>query len=138
MMFRCGTTKRSTSRQAAGGQRRHLRHHVCAGRARHRPHYRLSRRQHSLPSPPVAYHTSRGSSGRPTSGGPRATQPMRPHEKPHDNNLVVSQTFQSLLLCYYNTIQYNTKFVKRHVAVASEALANRSVRKQRRRRTNVL
>ena len=39
---------------------------------------------------------------------------------------------------YNNTIQYNTKFVKRHVAVASEALANRSVRKQRRRRTNVL
>ena len=40
----------------------------------------------------------------------------------------------------YNTIQkkYNTKFVKRHVALASEALANRSVRKQRRRRTNVL
>ena len=37
-----------------------------------------------------------------------------------------------------NTIQYNTKFVKRHVAVASEALANRSVKKQRRRRTNVL
>jgi len=36
------------------------------------------------------------------------------------------------------TIQYNTKFVKRHVAVASEALANRSVKKQRRRRTNVL
>ena len=29
-------------------------------------------------------------------------------------------------------IQYNTKFVKRHVAVASEALANRSVKKQRR------
>jgi len=39
----------------------------------------------------------------------------------------------------YNTkIQYNTKFVKRHVAVASEALVNRSVKKQRRRRTNVL
>ena len=37
-----------------------------------------------------------------------------------------------------NTIQYNTKFVKRHVAVASEALVNRSVKKQRRRRTNVL
>jgi len=37
-----------------------------------------------------------------------------------------------------NTIQYNTKFVKRHVAVASEALANRTVKKQRRRRTNVL
>ena len=36
------------------------------------------------------------------------------------------------------TIQYNTKFVKRHVAVASEALANRSVKKHRRRRTNVL
>ena len=36
------------------------------------------------------------------------------------------------------TIQYNTKFVKRHVAVASEALANRTVKKQRRRRTNVL
>ena len=35
-------------------------------------------------------------------------------------------------------IQYNTKFVQRHVAVASEALANRSVKKQRRRRTNVL
>jgi len=34
--------------------------------------------------------------------------------------------------------QYNTKFVKRHVAVASEALANRTVKKQRRRRTNVL
>jgi len=81
--------------------RRHLRHHVCAGRARHRPHYRLSRRQHSLPSPQVAYHTSRGSSGRPTGGGQRATQPMRPHEKPHDKNLVVSQTFQSLLLCYW-------------------------------------
>ena len=39
------------------------------------------------------------------------------------------------LLQYY-TIQY--KFVKRHVAVASEALANRSVKKHRRRRTNVL
>jgi len=38
----------------------------------------------------------------------------------------------------YNTIQYNTKFVKRHVAVASEALANRRVKKHRRRRTNVL
>ena len=36
------------------------------------------------------------------------------------------------------TIQYNTKFVKRHVAVASEALANRTVKKHRRRRTNVL
>jgi len=36
------------------------------------------------------------------------------------------------------TIQYNTKFVKRRVAVASEALANRSVKKHRRRRTNVL
>ena len=38
----------------------------------------------------------------------------------------------------YNTIQYNTKFVKRHVAVASEALANRTVNKHKRRRTNVL
>ena len=38
----------------------------------------------------------------------------------------------------YNTIQYNTKFVKRHVAVASEALANRTVKKHKRRRTNVL
>ena len=37
-----------------------------------------------------------------------------------------------------STIQYNTKFVKRHVAVASKALANRTVKKQRRRRTNVL
>jgi len=45
---------------------------------------------------------------------------------------------QFCTLLQYNTIQYNTKFVKRHVAVASEALANRSVRKQRRRRTNVL
>jgi len=36
----------------------------------------------------------------------------------------------------YNTIQYNTKFVKRHVAVASEALANRTVKKHRRRRSN--
>ena len=37
------------------------------------------------------------------------------------------------------TIQkYNTKFVKRHVAVASEALANRTVKKHRRTRTNVL
>ena len=36
------------------------------------------------------------------------------------------------------TIQYNTKFVKRHVTVASEALANRTVKKHRRRRTNVL
>jgi len=35
-------------------------------------------------------------------------------------------------------IQYNTKFVKRHVAVASEALVNRTVKKHRRRRTNVL
>ena len=34
---------------------------------------------------------------------------------------------------------YNTKFVvKRHDAVAPEALANRTVKKQRRRRTNVL
>ena len=33
---------------------------------------------------------------------------------------------------FYNTIQYNTKFVKRHVAVASEALANRTVKKHRR------
>jgi len=32
----------------------------------------------------------------------------------------------------------NTKFVKRRVAVASEALANRTVKKHRRRRTNVL
>ena len=38
----------------------------------------------------------------------------------------------------YNTIQYNTKFVKRHVAVASEALANRTVKEHKRRRTNVL
>jgi len=37
-----------------------------------------------------------------------------------------------------NKIQYNTKFVKRHVGVASEALANRTVKKHRRRRTNVL
>ena len=37
-----------------------------------------------------------------------------------------------------NFIQYNTKFVKRHVAVASEALAIRTVKKHRRRRTNVL
>ena len=36
----------------------------------------------------------------------------------------------------YNTIQY--KVVKRHVAVVSEALANRTVKKHRRRRTNVL
>jgi len=28
----------------------------------------------------------------------------------------------------YNTIQYNTKFVKRHVAVASEALNNNNDR----------
>ena len=39
-------------------------------------------------------------------------------------------------LIQYN--KYNTKFVKRHVAVASEALANRTVKKHRRRRTNVL
>jgi len=32
----------------------------------------------------------------------------------------------------YDTIQYNTKFVKRHVAVALEALANRTVKKHRR------
>ena len=38
----------------------------------------------------------------------------------------------------YNTKKYNTKFVKRHVAVASEALTNRTVKKHRRRRTNVL
>jgi len=31
----------------------------------------------------------------------------------------------------------NTKFVKRRVAVASEALANRTVKKHRRGRTNV-
>ena len=35
------------------------------------------------------------------------------------------------------TIQYNTEFVKRHVAVASEALVNRTVKKHK-RRTNVL
>ena len=57
-----------------------------------------------------------------------------------------SQTGRSTLVGYvpdttpieqwtqYNTIQYNTKFVKRHVAVASEALANRTVRKHRRKR----
>ena len=39
---------------------------------------------------------------------------------------------------HINTIQYNIKFVKRHVAVASEALANRTVKKHRRERTNVL
>jgi len=38
----------------------------------------------------------------------------------------------------YNTIQYNTKFVKCHVAVASDALANRTVKKHRRKRANVL
>jgi len=38
----------------------------------------------------------------------------------------------------HNTIQYNTKFAKRYVAMASEALANRTVKKHRRRRTNVL
>jgi len=32
----------------------------------------------------------------------------------------------------------NTKFVKRRVAMASEALANSTVKKHRRRRTNVL
>jgi len=42
----------------------------------------------------------------------------------------------SLSVVSYST--YNTKFVKRHVAVASEALANRRVKKHRRRRTNVL
>ena len=44
----------------------------------------------------------------------------------------------SVSVTVYNTIQYNTKFVKRHVAVASQALANRTVKKHRRRRTNVL
>jgi len=43
------------------------------------------------------------------------------------------------LLAYTpDTMQYNAEFVKRHVAVASEAPANRTVKKQRRRRTNVL
>ena len=42
----------------------------------------------------------------------------------------------SLSVVSYST--YSTKFVKRHVAVASEALANRTVKKHRRRRTNVL
>ena len=50
---------------------------------------------------------------------------------PHTSTAVLS-TIQ------FDPIQYNTKFVKRHVAVASEALANRSVKKHRRRRTNVL
>jgi len=36
-----------------------------------------------------------------------------------------------------NNSNNNTKFVKRRVAVASEALANRTVKKHRRRRTNV-
>ena len=49
-------------------------------------------------------------------------------------------TFLHLLITQnnHNTIQYNTKFVKRHVAVASEALANKTVKKHRRRRTDVL
>ena len=34
----------------------------------------------------------------------------------------------------YNTIRYNTKFVQRHVAVASETLTNRTVKKHKRRR----
>ena len=38
----------------------------------------------------------------------------------------------------FNTIQYNTKFVQRHVAMASDALENETVKKHRRRRTNVL
>ena len=38
----------------------------------------------------------------------------------------------------HKPIQYNTKFVKRHVAVALEALANRTVKKHGRKRTDVL
>jgi len=47
--------------------------------------------------------------------------------KPHD-----------ISLAYSHNNNNNTKFVKRRVAVASEALANRTVKKHRRRRTNVL
>jgi len=36
---------------------------------------------------------------------------------------VTREVFCGLVFLLYNTIQYNTKFVKRHVAVASEALA---------------
>jgi len=49
-----------------------------------------------------------------------------------------SLSLASVKSIQYSTIQYNTKFVKHHVAVASEALANRTVKKHRRRRTNVL
>jgi len=58
--------------------------------------------------------------------------------------VVFMMTLPGLINCrkagalQYSTIQYNTKFVKRHVAVASEALANRTVKKHRQRRTNVL
>jgi len=41
-------------------------------------------------------------------------------------------------VCNNNNNNNNTKFVKRRVAVASEALANRTVKKHTRRRTNVL
>jgi len=53
------------------------------------------------------------------------------------DNIILLATLETELQELLDRL-YNTIFVKRHVAVASEALANRSVRKQRRRRTNVL
>ena len=52
-------------------------------------------------------------------------------------DFVISDDDYLALSIQYNRA-YNTKFVKRHVAVASKALANRTVKKHRRRRTNVL
>jgi len=49
-------------------------------------------------------------------------------------SILMSETFKQ---CNNNN-NNNTKFVKRRVAVASEALANRTVKKHSRRRTSVL
>jgi len=51
--------------------------------------------------------------------------------------VLTSLAYSHCLPCQKNH-NNNTMFVKRCVAVASEALANRAVKKHRRRRTNVL
>ena len=53
------------------------------------------------------------------------------------DNIILLATLETELQELVDRL-YNTKFVKRHVAVASEALANRTVKKHRRRKTNVL
>ena len=55
------------------------------------------------------------------SESPARSKVLHQAENQNDKNNIYVNNMQRSLLIQYNTIQYNTKFVKRHVAVASEA-----------------